>query len=65
MSTSTAPLATAFFVSKAFSSDVFAPSGKPITVHTLTSESFNSSAAYSTHVGFKHTEKSCVLSLHQ
>ena len=39
MSISSAPFSMAFLASNALSSEVLAPKGKPITVHTFTSES--------------------------
>ena len=57
ISTSSAPLAIASFVSKALTAEVFAPKGKPITVHTLTLLPFNSSFASSIFAGFIQTEK--------
>ncbi|MNP48575.1 hypothetical protein D3C76_1427060 [compost metagenome] len=57
ISTSPAPLAIALVVSNALVSVVEDPSGKPITVHTLTSGvSFNTSWAVATQAGFTQTE---------
>ena len=56
ISTSSAPFAIASLVSKALTSIVFAPKGKPITVQTFTSLPFKSLAANSTLVGFMQTE---------
>ena len=57
ISTSSAPLAIASLVSKALTAEVFAPKGKPITVHTFTSLPFSSSFASSIFAGFIQTEK--------
>ena len=56
MSTSVAPFLIAFSASKALTSAVLAPKGKPITVHTATSVPANNSAAFFTQVGFTHTD---------
>ena len=45
----------ASFVSKAFTAEVFEPSGKPMTVQTLTLLPFSSWAARATFTGFTHT----------
>ena len=57
MSISLAPFFIASSVSKTFTSFVLAPSGKPITVQTLTSVPFKLSAHFLTHTGFTQTEK--------
>ncbi|MNN02141.1 hypothetical protein D3C81_1147890 [compost metagenome] len=56
MSTSPAPFWMALAASKALTSGVLAPSGNPITVHTLTGVPASCSAQYATQVGFTHTE---------
>ncbi|GAT38310.1 deoxyribose-phosphate aldolase [Listeria monocytogenes] len=56
ISTSFAPFWIASFTSNAFTSGVFAPSGKPITVHTTDSAPASCSADSFTQVGFTHTE---------
>ena len=56
ISTSSAPLAIASRVSAAFINEVFAPSGKPITVQTLTILPSKSLAARATFTGLTQTE---------
>ncbi len=56
ISTSSAPLLMASVVSNAFVSDVFAPKGNPITVHTATGSPCNCSFASATHAGLMQTE---------
>jgi hypothetical protein len=56
ISISSAPFLNASFVSNALVVVVDAPKGKPITVHTLTSEFDNNFLQYVTHVGLTHTD---------
>lgn len=56
MSISWAPFAQASRVSKIFVSLVVLPSGKPITVQTITCEPASSFAASATWHGFTHTD---------
>jgi len=56
ISTSSAPLITAFLASKAFVSGVFAPSGKPITVQVLTVEFRRRLLTSFVQNGLTHTE---------
>ena len=56
ISISSAPFSIASFVSNAFTSLVEAPSGKPMTVHTLTDDPSSSVDAVFTQVGLTHTD---------
>ncbi|MPN60020.1 hypothetical protein SDC9_207743 [bioreactor metagenome] len=56
ISTSAAPSSIAWRVSKALVALTLAPSGKPITVQTLTAEPLSRSAHRLTLQGFTHTE---------
>jgi hypothetical protein len=56
ISSSLAPSKMARRASKDFVSGEFAPSGKPITVHTFTPLPRRAQAASRTQVGFMHTE---------
>ncbi len=56
MSTSRAPSRSALRASIAFTSDVVAPSGNPMTLQTGTPVPLRFSAALLTQVGLMHTE---------